>query len=102
MRCCAFRPGPGITLSVSIFYCQGSSSARNRRTSSEVGASEGDSAASAIARQWFLVTMSVVVGRVAYLAWKHGFRLAMMWVVKLATDPGIDLIAYTPLRLRRA
>jgi len=46
--------------------------------------------------------MSVVVGCVAYLAWKHGFRLAMMWVVKLATDPGIDLIAYTPLRLRRA
>src|SRR5438132_12994836 len=25
---------------------------------------------------------SVVVGRVAYPAWKHGFRLAMMWVVK--------------------
>ena len=59
-------------------------------------------AASAIALQWFLVTMSVVVGRVAYLAWKHGFRLAIMWVVNLATDPGIDLIAYTPLRLRRA
>ena len=59
-------------------------------------------AASAIAVQWFLVTMSVVVGRVAYLVWKHDFRLAMVWFVKLVTDPITDLIAYRPLRLRRA
>ena len=59
-------------------------------------------AASAIALQWFLVTMSVVLGRVAYLAWKHGFRLAMVWFVKLATDPVTDLIAYRPFRLHRA
>jgi glutamate-1-semialdehyde 2,1-aminomutase len=58
-------------------------------------------AASAVALQWFFVTASVVIGRVAYLVWKHGFRLAFVWAVKLATDPITDLIAYTPQRLRR-
>jgi glutamate-1-semialdehyde 2,1-aminomutase len=59
-------------------------------------------AASAIALQWFLVTMSVIAGRVLYLSWKHGVRLAMVWFVKLATDPITDLFAYAPLRLHRA
>ena len=52
--------------------------------------------------QWFLWTVLVVAGRVAYLLWTHGPRLALVWVVKLATDPLTDVIAYTPRFLRPA
>ena len=41
-------------------------------------------------------------GRVAYLVWAHGPRLALVWFVKLVTDPLTDLIAYSPRFLRRA
>jgi len=44
----------------------------------------------------------VVAGRVAYLLLTHGPRLALVWVVKLATDPLTDVIAYTPRFLRPA
>ena len=47
-----------------------------------------------IARQWFLLTLAVVFGRVAYLAWKHDLRSAAIWFVKLITDPITDVIAY--------
>ena len=53
-----------------------------------------------VAFSWFLWTLGVVLGRVAYLVWAHGPYLAFVWVVKLATDPITDLIAYTP-RFRR-
>jgi glutamate-1-semialdehyde 2,1-aminomutase len=52
-----------------------------------------------VARQWFLWTAVVVGGRVAYLAWAHGVRLALVWLVKLVTDPLTDIIAYAPRHL---
>ena len=58
--------------------------------------------AATVAQQWFLFTMVVVAGRVAYLAWKHGPYLALVWVVKLVTDPITDIIAYSPRFLRLA
>ena len=36
----------------------------------------------------------MVVGRVVYLVWKHNFRIAMIWFVKLVTDPLTDIVAY--------
>jgi hypothetical protein len=49
---------------------------------------------SAIAQQWLLLTVIVVVGHVAYLVWEHNVRSAMIWFVKLATDPFTDIVAY--------
>jgi glutamate-1-semialdehyde 2,1-aminomutase len=46
------------------------------------------------ARTWFALTMLVVGGRVVYLAFKHNFRSALIWFVKLITDPITDIIAY--------
>ena len=48
----------------------------------------------AVAQQWFLWTIAVVVGRVAYLVWAHNLRTAMIWFVKLVTDPLTDIVAY--------
>ena len=50
----------------------------------------------AIARQWFGLTLVVVLGRVVYLTWIHDFRVSMIWFVKLITDPMTDILAYTP------
>jgi glutamate-1-semialdehyde 2,1-aminomutase len=50
----------------------------------------------AIAEQWFIWTVAVVLGRVAYLIWKHNVRTSMIWFVKVITDPLTDLLAYTP------
>lgn len=47
-----------------------------------------------VAQQWFIMTLAVVVGHVAYLVWKHDFRSSMIWFVKLATDPFTDILAY--------
>jgi glutamate-1-semialdehyde 2,1-aminomutase len=47
-----------------------------------------------VAQQWFLWTMVVVLGRVAYLVWKHNWRTAMLWFIKLITDPLTDIVAY--------
>ena len=52
--------------------------------------------------QWFGLMAAVVGGRVAYLVFKHGPRLALVWFVKLVTDPITDLIAYSPRYLRHA
>jgi len=49
-----------------------------------------------VAEGWFAWTLAVVAGRVAYLAWAQGSRLALVWLVKLVTDPATDLIAYAP------
>jgi glutamate-1-semialdehyde 2,1-aminomutase len=51
---------------------------------------------------WFALMMAVVGGRVAYLIGKHGVRLALVWLVKLVTDPITDIIAYSPRYLRQA
>src|SRR6266850_3303622 len=58
--------------------------------------------AAAVGVEWFLWTLVVVGGRVAYLVWTHGARLAMVWFVKLITDPITDVVAYSPRYLRRA
>jgi len=58
--------------------------------------------ATSVAFQWFVWTGAVVAGRVTYLLWAHGPRLALVWFVKLATDPLTDVIAYSPRFLRPA
>ncbi|NOT54461.1 MAG: aminotransferase class III-fold pyridoxal phosphate-dependent enzyme, partial [Deltaproteobacteria bacterium] len=57
-----------------------------------------------VAWQWLLMTLAVVGGHVSYLAWKHDLRSAMIWFVKLATDPLTDIAAYytSPSRLVQA
>jgi len=58
--------------------------------------------AAAVAHEWFVWTIAVVGGRVAYLVWKHGLRLALVWFVKLITDPLTDIAAYSPRYFQRA
>jgi glutamate-1-semialdehyde 2,1-aminomutase len=48
----------------------------------------------AAAREWFALTLVVVFGRVAFLSWKHDLRSALIWFVKLLTDPITDVLAY--------
>lgn len=48
----------------------------------------------AVARQWFLFTGLVVFGRVLLLWVRFDFRTAMIWFVKLVTDPITDIRAY--------
>src|SRR5262245_2395050 len=55
-----------------------------------------------IARNWFVWTMLVVLGRAAYLVWKHDLRISMIWFVKLITDPVTDIFAYFPRWPQRA
>lgn len=50
----------------------------------------------AIAQQWFVLTLVVVTGRVAYLIWVHDFRVSLIWFIKLITDPLTDIVAYSP------
>jgi glutamate-1-semialdehyde 2,1-aminomutase len=54
-----------------------------------------------VAQQWLLLTLAVVLGHVVYLVWVHNFRSAMIWFVKLVTDPFTDIVAYysSPYRL---
>ena len=55
-----------------------------------------------VAQQWFVWTLLVVGGRVAYLMWAQNAWLAMVWLVKLVTDPLTDIAAYSPRYLRRS
>ena len=55
-----------------------------------------------IAWQWFCWTLAVVGGRVLYLVWAQNVWLALVWVVKLVTDPLTDIAAYSPRYLRRS
>jgi glutamate-1-semialdehyde 2,1-aminomutase len=55
-----------------------------------------------VAQQWLLWTLAVVGGRVVYLMWAHNVWLALVWVVKLVTDPLTDIAAYSPRYLRRS
>jgi glutamate-1-semialdehyde 2,1-aminomutase len=52
--------------------------------------------AAPMAQALFLWTGVVVAGRVAYLIGAKGFRLALVWFVKLITDPLTDIFAYSP------
>jgi len=58
--------------------------------------------AASVAQQWFMWTLAVVGGRVGYLVWAQGPRLALVWLVKLVTDPFTDVVAYTPHFLARS
>jgi len=60
------------------------------------------SLADQIALAWFGWTVLVVLGRVLVLTWKHDFGTAMIWFVKLVTDPFTDIVAYFPRRTQRA
>ncbi len=50
--------------------------------------------ASSVAVQWFYFTAMVIFGRVLLLIRRHGFKNAMVWFVKLITDPFTDIKAY--------
>jgi glutamate-1-semialdehyde 2,1-aminomutase len=58
--------------------------------------------AGTVAREWLAWTLFVVGGRVVYLMWAHNAWLAMVWLVKLVTDPLTDIAAYSPRYLRRS
>ena len=51
-----------------------------------------------IARFWFWMTMAVVWGRVGLLTITHNLGIALIWLVKLVTDPVTDLLEYRPWR----
>ena len=55
-----------------------------------------------VAQQWFAFTALVVFGHVARLTPRHGLRNALVWLVKLVTDPITDIFAYYPTLLRFA
>jgi glutamate-1-semialdehyde 2,1-aminomutase len=55
-----------------------------------------------VAQEWFIWTLIVVGGRVAYLVWAQSAWLATVWFVKLVTDPLTDIAAYSPRYLRRS
>ncbi len=55
-----------------------------------------------VAEQWFVWTVLVVGGRVAYLVWKYDVRTSLVWYAKLVTDPLTDIYAYFPRRAQRA
>lgn len=57
--------------------------------------------ATAVAEQWFAFTALVVFGHTARLIPRHGLRNALVWFVKLVTDPVTDIFAYSPTLLRR-
>jgi len=48
----------------------------------------------AVGKAWFAYTAVVVLGRVLVLVRKHGLRNALVWFVKLVTDPFTDISAY--------
>jgi len=47
-----------------------------------------------VALQWLALTGAVVFGHVGLLVFTHGLRNALIWLVKLVTDPFTDLVAY--------
>lgn len=49
-----------------------------------------------VARQWFVFTAFVVLGHTLRLMPRHGVRNALIWLVKLVTDPFTDIGAYYP------
>jgi glutamate-1-semialdehyde 2,1-aminomutase len=48
-----------------------------------------------VAQEWLVLTIAVVLGHVAMLAFTHGLRNGLVWLVKLVTDPMTDLLTYT-------
>jgi glutamate-1-semialdehyde 2,1-aminomutase len=52
-----------------------------------------------VARSWLLVTLFFVLGHTGLLWMQYGFKIAMVWLVKLITDPFTDVAAYYPSAL---
>jgi len=48
-----------------------------------------------VAQEWLILTIAVVLGHVGMLMFTHGPRNALVWLVKLVTDPFTDLLTYT-------
>jgi len=48
-----------------------------------------------VAQEWLILTIAVVLGHVGMLMFTHGTRNALVWLVKLVTDPLTDLLTYT-------
>lgn len=59
-----------------------------------------DALAANVAELWLAFTALVVFGHVARLARRHGWRNALVWLVKLVTDPLTDIFAYYPTLTR--
>jgi glutamate-1-semialdehyde 2,1-aminomutase len=53
-----------------------------------------------IAWQWLAFTAIVVFGHVERLRRRHGQRNALVWLIKLVTDPLTDIVAYYPTLAR--
>ncbi len=49
-----------------------------------------------VAKSWLLVTLFFVLGHTGLLWMQYGFKIAMVWLVKLITDPFTDVAAYYP------
>ena len=54
-----------------------------------------------VAMQWFVFTGLVIASRVLLLIKRHGLRNALVWFVKLITDPFTDIKAYWSSALPR-
>jgi glutamate-1-semialdehyde 2,1-aminomutase len=66
----------------------------NLFAASDLGAAALWAVAAQVAIQWLWFTAMVVFGRVLLLFRKHGLRNAMVWFIKLVTDPFTDIVAY--------
>ncbi len=51
------------------------------------------------AEHWLIFTVIVITGRVIRLIFQYGIRNALVWFVKLITDPFTDIKAYLPSAL---
>ena len=49
-----------------------------------------------IARSWLGVTLFFVLGHTGLLWMQYGFRISMVWLIKLVTDPFTDVLVYYP------
>lgn len=49
-----------------------------------------------VADAWLLVTLFFVLGHTAILWLQYGFRISMVWLIKLMTDPITDIQSYYP------
>jgi len=47
-----------------------------------------------VADAWLVVTLFFVLGHTALLWLQYGFRISMVWLIKLLTDPITDITAY--------
>jgi glutamate-1-semialdehyde 2,1-aminomutase len=56
----------------------------------------------AVAWRWFEWTVFVVTTSALHLTWTHGWWYAVVWFLKLVTDPFVDIAAHSPRKLLKA